>query len=189
MPRDRSGGLFVLPSGLEVPSLVKSVQRGTVAIGANALTGTATITSVNMSKSILRYLGETLSVQDNRSWDEATAHLTFTDATTITATRVSFGAFLTTMDLSFEVIEYWPGVIKSVQRGTVVSGGTSSVTAVNTSRSILEFLGWSCTDTIQNSNQNFQMPRIALASSTSVSCTQGNGGAQSTVSYQLTEFY
>lgn len=63
---------------------VKSIQRGSISLGA-ITTGTATITSVNTSKTELRYLG----CKSNSANSDGLAYIELTNSTTITATKVS----------------------------------------------------------------------------------------------------
>lgn len=82
------------------PGTFKSVQRGVINIATAATTATATIASVDAAKSELRFLG---SSTDNNAVTQL-AHLTLTNATTVTATR---GISTSNSYASFEVVEYF----------------------------------------------------------------------------------
>ena len=80
---------------------IKSIQRGTISI-SNALSATATITSVNTNKSMVSFLGftETSTLTDNRG----AAYIVLTNATTVTANRLTSS---NTTTVSYEVIEFY----------------------------------------------------------------------------------
>lgn len=84
---------------------VKSVQRGTVSIAASSSSGTATVTSVDTSKSVLRFLnftsGWSATVEGFR-----VPRITLTNATTITATR-AYAVTDETVVISWELTEYY----------------------------------------------------------------------------------
>lgn len=83
-------------------SVIKSVQYGTVVIGAGATSATATISSVTTSKSVVVFLGfqESSSAATPQTY---LAYLTLTNATTVTATRQASGDTLT---VGFCVVEF-----------------------------------------------------------------------------------
>lgn len=77
---------------------IKSIQRGTISV-TGALTQTATITSVDTTKTELRMLGQTITTSANEI-----GHITLTNATTITLTR---GNTSNTTVISWELTEYF----------------------------------------------------------------------------------
>lgn len=165
------------------PSIIKSVQRSTIAITGGTATATATITAVDPSNSRLVYLAVT-STDANAYTQYGWCGLTFTNATTITATRTST---LNTCTVSFEVIEYVPGVIKSVQRGTVSGGSTATITAITTTKASLAYLGHtgnsvSYEPTLCESN-------LVLTNATTVTSNQVNTGNPITSYFEVVEFF
>lgn len=82
---------------------IKSIQRGTVAFGANS-SMTATISAVNTSKAEIAYLGFSMS---GNIAEEVNIYprLTLTNSTTITANRN--GANTTNPTVSWQVTEYY----------------------------------------------------------------------------------
>ncbi len=80
---------------------IKSIQRGTTAITASNLTGTSTITAVDMAKSELRVLGWSADSDDVR----VSPRLSLTNTTTLTATRGGHGQGSTTT-VSWELTEW-----------------------------------------------------------------------------------
>lgn len=175
---------YVIPGA----RVIKSIQRGTINLGASA-SGTATITAVDVNNSIARYLGNTYGT-DLATTTSAGLHLvTLTNATTVTATRVNAGPG--TSIVSYEVVEYYPGQIKRVQRGTMslagVTSNTATITAVDTTKAQLELLG---TDTNEaNGFPGQYMANIVLTNATTITATKGIATSTVTVSYQVTEFY
>lgn len=169
-------------------SLVQSVQRGSISIVAASGSNTATITGVNMANSCLRYLG----VSGNNAASSTAALATllaFTNETTITATRTATG--VEDVLVRFEVIEYRPGVIKSVQRGTISisSGGgaaTATISGVDTGRTVVDFLG--CR--LDTSGYDNMFAWVVLTNATTVTATRFNTNPAVTIaSYQAVEFF
>lgn len=165
-------------------SVVSSVQRSTITIAAGALTGTATITAVVLANSRLRFLGGTSSV-NSKSADHTIndVRISFTNATTITATRSAQNG-ADTATIAFEVTEYVPGVIKNVQRGTIagLNSQTDVIAAVVVAKSELDFLGTLCSSNVDSG------PYLQLTSTTVVTAT-ASGGTNWVVGYQVVEFY
>lgn len=76
--------------------------------------------------------------------------------------------------------------IKGIQRGTIAattSGVTATITAVNTAKTELRFLGGSGNDGV---SQYAVVPRLVLTNSTTITATTSAGTA--TVSWELTEY-
>ena len=82
------------------------------------------------------------------------------------------------------------GGVKSVQRGTITVSGTSqtntaTITAVDTSKSMISFTGFSggAMSTYDN------WPRLFLTNSTTVTATRNGSSFSVVVSYEVIEFY
>lgn len=91
------------------------------------------------------------------------------------------------------ISQFGGGGIKSIQRGviTITSGNTTAtatITAVDTSKTELRFLGGSGTD---GAGAVSNIPRVALTNSTTITATTGfaTSGSGSFVSWELTEYY
>jgi hypothetical protein len=86
-------------------SAIKSIQRGTITIGGNNTSNTATITAVDTTKTQLVFLGNSRGGTggDHAGMD---ARIVLTNSTTITATRTCSNCGADTV-VSFEVVEYW----------------------------------------------------------------------------------
>lgn len=162
--------------------LIKSVQRGTILI-TGATSNTATITSVDTANAELVFLGCDYS---NSSTNPAItmARVELTNATTVTAyVNTSPGA--QEVRVSYEVIEYFPGVLKSAQRGTITGASTATITSVDTAKSKLSFLGWTTSNTTSDMVNN---PKMVLTNATTV--TQSGGVVTNiTGGWQVLEFY
>lgn len=77
--------------------------------------------------------------------------------------------------------------IKSIQRGVIAITGataTATITAVVTAKSELRFLGFD-----SNGTDNTHSLRVVLTNTTTITATQGAGGAAGNVSWELTERY
>lgn len=169
-------------------SMVRSVQRGTISIGPAAATNTATIAAVNMDNSVLRWLSGNYNTDGAVDERDGWSYLTFTNATTITATRQGTN---NTATVSFEVIEFMPGIIRSVQRGTIAltaaASNTATVTTVDTNKAVLDYLGTLSGDGFGYSAR--YLIRLVLTNSTTITATRGNATNNMLVAYQLVEFF
>ena len=83
-----------------IGGIIKSIQRGTISI-SGATSNTATISSVDTTKSVLRHLGQ--STSSSSYTDRALARIYLTNGTTITADR---GSSTNSTTVSYEVVEY-----------------------------------------------------------------------------------
>jgi len=78
---------------------ITGVQRGTIYLPAATGSNTATITAVDLTKSVLFLLGMNAS----GSWNDMACHIQLTDSTTVTATRQVTNGNTT---VGFEVLEF-----------------------------------------------------------------------------------
>lgn len=169
-------------------SLVKSVQAGTIVIASGTASNTATITGVSLANSMIFMLGR--EIDTTTGPNNHCAHLVLTNATTITATRQATGA--SGLTVGYVVVEFLPGVIKSVQRGTIslvaVTSNTATITAVNTAKSFVGNLGWTIETTDGAASRVYNL-RAALTDATTVTASRSLGTGTAVVSYQVVEFY
>lgn len=168
---------------------VKRCQFGSISIAASATSNTATITSVTTANSLLLYGGITPAV-DAGEWKDIRVRLTLTNATTITAERTGNVAAI---DISYFIIEFYPGIVKSNQSGTIAITGTSNtdtITSVDTSKSICVYLGELVT-TASTAIQyiNSTLTRVTLTNATTVTGTRDGSDNAATAGYQVVEFY
>jgi hypothetical protein len=162
---------------------IKSVQRGTISI-AGASSNTATISAVDVTNSVLSWGG---------SFDAAgtqfalgCARVALTNATTVTATRASSDVAATTVH--YEVVEYFPGTIKNVQRGTITNDSATkdaTITAVDVNKASATYLGFSVN---LGGMDTTQLTRLTLLDGTTVRVVTGTANSQVT-GYQVVEFF
>lgn len=129
-------------------SLVTSGQQAniTIPLSGSANSNTSTISSVDLTRSIILWGGVFPSAYNRNDLDGIRVALT--NATTVTATRsgVSAADSYTT----YSVMEFQPGVIRNVQRGTSTMSSTTihnTITVVNLAKTFYTFLGISDADT------------------------------------------
>lgn len=167
-------------------SLIKSIQRGTITIANATASNTATITAVDPNNAIVHGLGNTVNEAPNSSF----VRVTLTNSTTVTATR---SGTVSANTVNYEVIEYWPGLIKSVQRGTItlnsVTSATATITAVDTTKTMVEHLGASNTDA-SGGNGQLWLTTLVLTNATTVTAAVNTAAANSPiVGYQVIEWF
>ena len=196
MRRERN---FIGPAGMGgmvslwgASSLIKSVQRGTCAVAAGATTGTSTITVVDTANCSVRFLGfiDPNNGDGTTNPDVHFTRITLTNSTTLTATRATSDATYG-RTVRFEVIEFLPGLLRSVQRGIVTLPGnassTTTITSVNTDKTVMGFLGF--TTNFGSASNNLEGLDVALTNATTVTGTVGNGTATGIVSFEALEFF
>lgn len=173
--------------------VIKSIQYNTVSHVDTV--NTRTITAVNVDNSIIMNLGVSQTGGGDGEADDYFAYVELTDSTTVTATKQDADLDSNSI-LSFCVIEFFPGIIKSVQAGTIAitSGNTSNtdtITSVDTSKSMLIHLGTSTTGgfTAMDDIEHI-LTRITLTNATTITATRHDGtSASSITSYMLAEFF
>lgn len=146
--------------------LIKSIQRGTITIvdGTGGI-NTAAITEVDRNNCLLLFLGnECSAVQQS---DNTFTRLDFASATSVRAIR---GANNTTgaTTTSFCVIEFVPGVIKSIQNGTTTVDATpksQAITTVDTAKADVIYQGFSFAS---SGSSLTVVTRVRLASATTI---------------------
>jgi len=166
-------------------SFVRSVQRGTINI-TSAASATATISAVNTDNSVIRYLSFS---NGGISQNDVYPTLQLTNSTTVTATRYNTSANST--QVVYEVTEYMPGVIKSVQRGTVTLTATptnTTITAVgDMAKTSVDWLGWRFNNT--SAPTTYIQMWCNLTSTTNLQSQSNAGGSNQEFTYQITEWY
>jgi hypothetical protein len=177
-----------LINGRRVRSPIRSLQYGTVSIANTAASGTATINTVDTNNALLIWLGCNNAV-GSYTPSSGPVRLAFTNATTITGTR---GGTSTAASSTFVVLEYWPGVIKSITRGTIAVSGTSNTAAVAVvkSQSIPFPLGWESNSGAASGELDNLFAELTLTTDVLLTATLGANVSASTITvgYQLVEF-
>jgi hypothetical protein len=177
------GGSLIAGGG----AFIKSVQRGTISLSASA-TGTAVITSVDVTNSVIRLLGYTNS---NTSTDaKFLARVALTDSVTVTATLNSAPTPQTVI-VSFEVTEYYPGAIKNIQRGVIALAGanpvTQAITAVVVAKTELSSLGY-ISDSV-GTVASILPTSLVLTNTTTITASSLGVGANQSIGYQAVEWF
>lgn len=133
---------------------VASIQQGTIVFASGDATKTATITSVGTGNSMVINLGNT-TAKTTSSSGETVPSLTLTNATTVTATRGVTGTALT---VGYAVIEFKPGIVKSLQQLTSTLNSSNNtdnvtITAVNPQNTIIGYGGMNSTGSTFSNTQ------------------------------------
>lgn len=167
--------------------LIKSIQRGTVTIASGNTSGTATITAVVTANTRLKYLGSNDAGADSSA--SFSAYVLLTNTTTVTATVLG-APTAGGITLKFEVVEYFDGVLKSVQRAAIGIGAgsvsnTATITAVDTTKSELTWLG----QTVSGGADAREGIYIVLTSATVVTATTNVAAGAETVAFEVAEYY
>lgn len=186
-PRNLLGpqGMGGLVSLWGASSLIRSVQRGTITI-TGATSATATITAVDVANTRLRWLGSRASITAVNG-QQYFANLVLTNSTTVTATVVTSPG-VNSCIVGYEITEYMPGVVKSIQQGELSVAGTTAtttITRVNVDKTELSFNGFRDNDT---SNNNGVFATVALTDGVTVSATNVVGSTLY-VTWQAVEFF
>ena len=165
--------------------LVKSYQRSNIVINSAASADATLSPSVDMNNAYVLYLGHTTD-DAGTTMPVTTVRIQLIDTKTVRATN---GLASGSQIANYEVVEFWPGVIKSVQRGSIVVGGSTSaivnINPVDITRTSLLFLGYTSNATVNNQHH----VRLTLTDSTTVTVTVGASGSSSTVEYEVVEWY
>lgn len=176
--------------------IVKSVQYGSITLFDGESTDTATINAITTSNSVVMHLGQTSNGTD---MDDYFVNLVITDSTTITANMSSGISAGDTLVVTFCIIEFYGGVLKSNQSGNIFLEGTDSIVtntatinAVDTNKAILFSRGSLVGGAnIDQSSQAFT--NITLTNTTTITATRSASGGASTddtdVYFQIIEFY
>lgn len=169
--------------------VVKSIQRGTILVSA-ATSATATIVAVNPNNTILNFLGAS-STTITANTERAAARIDLTDSVTVTATKVSGTDAIT---VSFEVVEYCPGIIKTPQRGTItlasVASNTGAIVGVNLSKTNLVSLGLTMDAIAAATTQpDCMQAKTVLTNSTTITASRNNTVGTLVIGYQIVEYY
>lgn len=170
--------------------LVKSVQHFDITIAASGTSNTATIRAVDTSRSAVVWDGF-LSSYAATGGDTNSPRVDLTNSTTVTARRNTSAAH--TVQTRGCVIEFFPWAIQSIQAGTITvnsatASGTATITAVDTTRSAVLWLGQTTTNA-STSPASYQTG-TTLTNATTVTATRGNGASTGilTVGYVVVEF-
>ncbi|MBX9583665.1 MAG: hypothetical protein K2X87_25465 [Gemmataceae bacterium] len=169
-------------------SVVDSVEYGTVSIGSGASSNTATVASVDVTRSTVFYLGSTTTSNSSGTAEQHLMTVTLTDATTVTAATSATST--ATRIASFCVVQWASGATTSVNAytltdSTAATAPTKTITSVDTTRSLVIYNG--CLGAATGMTDN--LSRLSLTNSTTVTVTRGGTGATSrTAAFTVVEF-
>ncbi len=166
--------------------IVSSIQQVEITIPAGSNSQTATITSVDTSRTLLFYGG--LRAQGNATFDQRFASVTFTNSTTLTAQTNTIDSS-NSRTIKVTVFEYLSSAVSSIQYGTIaVSGNTATATisAIDPTRSAVVFLGQTTnTATIDQARGNCC---LNLTNSTTVTATRGAANDNVSVNFAVIQY-
>ena len=174
-------------AGTYVPAesaFIQSIQYGYVQI-YDAAELHEHITSVDLTKTIIFSLGQ---YAQNGTWTIGASRLALTNATTITATRISTSSLY--VNHYFMVVEFSKGV-KSVQKGTIIiiptkTSNTATIDTIDTTKSILSHLGISCN--LDTGPSFDSIPHLILTNATTITARRATDLGTVTVSFMILEF-
>lgn len=168
--------------------IVKSIQRGIITLN-NVTSNTATVTAVDPNNAVLTCLGWT-SAGTGTDQRLSSMAVVLTNSTTVTATVN--GAEAVAHILSYELLEYVPGVIKSIQRGTVTcsaaASATATITAIDTTKAVVIWAGFT-TDDGTAMQANLVYGRLVLTNATTVTFSRPGSAGVATVPFTVVEYY
>lgn len=167
---------------------VRSIQTSTIDLN-NVTSNTATITVVNLTNTILIPKGQTHNLAGSNS-DTSMAHLVLTNSTTVTASR--FTGEATAYPVGFTAIEFFPGILRSVQAAVIeLNGGTSqtaTILSVNTTKAWVIHLGSKYNNAASSNAQN-RDSLLTLTNATTVTASiAANPAASHLTSFMVAEF-
>lgn len=168
--------------------LVENVQPGTLVFnGSGQVSTSTTISAVDTSRSVVLFGGFSTTNASINGMESDAVRLWLADSTTVQGTR---GAGDThTVETNFVVVQFATGVTESVQQqaitmGTTDLGATSTISSVDTSRSIAIY-GGSETDDPQ---YNRAITVLNLVSATEVTAVRRASGGNGTTTSTTVQF-
>lgn len=176
-----------IDDGLANPAstIMKSLQRLTVAFLSSDTTVDVTITTVDKDNSrlYLHHQKAGSSSPDNR-WDKNSFRFEWIDNSTIRISRTTSGEDYT---LYFQVQEFIPGVI-TVQRSTITLANSSAAQtkAVSSASTTLSEIGWlGFTTDYNDKNADNVFARIRQNSTTEIEALRGASSGEVVLGYEM----
>lgn len=177
----------ILGLGAGASSVIKSIQYVTSSILTSNSSRNVTITAVDTANTILLCMFTAGGGSQPDSTWKYTAHLS--SSTNIQLTRSNSSASAPDPCGIF-VVEFQPGVIRSVQSGEKDLGnsasGTVTITSVNTAKSVALYLGHRGKATDGSSNRG---AIVALTDATTVTITIDDSDTNTYVRWMVVDFY
>lgn len=177
-------GFNAFTQSVAAAAYVKSVQYVDITLGSGVTSNTATITSVDATRSFVVLDGTTTTITAQNG-ATTQARIELTNATTVTAVRNTGTSSVTVRGM---IVECFSAFVNSVQNGTISisasTSGTATVTAVTTANAVAIYLGETTTSTSTIANW---ATRLTLTNSTTITATV-NTSSTCTVGYSLIDF-
>lgn len=187
--RNLAGGMLQSRvSAFGRPPFIRSLQ----VVDSGSMGGSntpITITAVDMANTIVVYGG--MQAADGSAIVAASiGYATLTNSTTVT---FGIGNGTVAQQARATVIEFYSGILRSVQRGVIAitgttTSGTATIVTVNTTRAAVACLGCAVdTDTTS------APASVTLTNATTVTANRGKGGAvtssATSVSWEVVEYF
>ena len=178
-------------------SIIENIQEIGTTFGVSSASGTGTITSVDLNRSICVSSNAVNYTNDDGLLGPGytLARVKLSSTTTITGENYSAGSAYSNL-VRVQIVQFRPGVIKSIQRGTV-SGSSAllnvSLTAVNRAKTIVLVAG--CT---ANTLGAWNVPTGAMrefgasglwTSDTNFQFEKASGSYITNINYEVVEFF
>ena len=175
-------------------SLVASVQTGQLDMNG-VTTKTATISAVDLSRSICVFNGakNTSGESTANNASGLAFRVALTNSTTVTANIVLSVAAAGRL-VNFTVVEFFPGVLRSVQRGSItmngVGSGTATITEVNVAKSLVTYNGYTTTYTESPPMYLNRLGAIlTLTNATTVTANRGSTDGTTITDFEVVEYF
>lgn len=167
-------------------TVIQSIEHKSSTISNTSTTATDTITAVTLANTFINYGSQTSAVSGpNATWSSlaltSTTQITFTREGTTTGNRIH----------KYDIVEFKPGILNSNQVGTTTLTGatsnTTTITSVNTSKSVLCRNGWRTTVSSTTSIDDIAGDSV-LTNATTVTTARAGSGSNYTSGWQVLEF-
>lgn len=170
-------------------SLIESIERYTITIPTGATSQTASITTVDDTRTRLWFSG--FSCSGDVKADKFFPRWELTDASTITVFRNTSDA-THTVTVELTVVQYTSGVITKMRRNTIsmantVASATQAITSVSTTMFDITWCGQTTDYTTDNSWNSVQS-RMAQDSATQLSVSRFGSSGAVVVGYEGSEW-
>lgn len=168
-------------------NLIKSVQYGTISIGAASSSGTASISAVTNANTAIHFLGDAYA--SAAGYDPTATPILTLSGTTVTATRSAITGNADTV--GFVAIEFQGSVLNSSVQNIAASHAqnvtsyTASVSSVTANNTISIYAGQSASINLTNNAQTLQYGTLTNGTTFTVNINTSAGQAGSTYKYNL----
>lgn len=180
-------GMGGLVSSWGASSLFKSIQTGTRNM-QSATTVNETISAVDTNNAICLTRGSQYTTDADAN-DHTFYYARLASSTLVEMVRVGGGSG--TITCTYTVLEFRPGLIKSLQAGTITLGGgqtsnTATITSVDTGKSVCL---WAGNANAAGSSQASAYGTLTLTNATTVTVARNTGVAGIVTAYVIVEFF